>query len=390
MINRWTILFVLFFARTTMAFQFQSIAALSPLMQEAYGLSLVDIGLLIGLYLAPGVVVAIPGGTFAARFGDKRIVAASLLTMALGGILLAWGPGDWSLTAGRVLAGIGGVVTNVVMTKLVVDWFAGREISTAMAIFINSWPVGIALALLILPGLAAIGGLGMAWAVVVGTILVGFVLFVLVYRVPEGAAQGATDVRVARFPIAALFLAGMIWALYNSALAIVFSFGPALLTERGMDLVEAGSVVSLFMIVFSIAVPLGGFVADRSGRRDSVILVSLAGFALVMPLALFSGTAALPILFAVAGALFGLSAGPIVGLPSGVLSAQARAFAMGCYFTVYYAWMMAVPALAGGLADWSGTVDATIWVGTGMSIAAMICLLMFRRIARTLPASVSP
>ena len=72
--NRWVILAVLFIARTAMAFQFQSVGALSPLIIEGYDVSLADIGLLIGLYLAPGVVVAIPGGAIAGRFGDKRIV----------------------------------------------------------------------------------------------------------------------------------------------------------------------------------------------------------------------------------------------------------------------------------------------------------------------------
>ena len=74
MINRWTILFVLFFARTVMAFQFQSVAALSPFIVDSLAISIADIGILIGLYLGPGVLVAIPGGTIAARFGDKRVV----------------------------------------------------------------------------------------------------------------------------------------------------------------------------------------------------------------------------------------------------------------------------------------------------------------------------
>jgi MFS family permease len=75
MINRWTILAVLFLARTTMAFQFQGAAArCRPFLIERYGVSLVEIGLLIGLYLAPGVVVALPGGAIAARFGEKRVV----------------------------------------------------------------------------------------------------------------------------------------------------------------------------------------------------------------------------------------------------------------------------------------------------------------------------
>ena len=49
-----------------MAFQFQSIATLSPFLQQEAGLGLAEIGLLIGLYLAPGVRVAVPGGAMAA------------------------------------------------------------------------------------------------------------------------------------------------------------------------------------------------------------------------------------------------------------------------------------------------------------------------------------
>ena len=64
--KRWIILMVLFFARTTMAFQFQSVAALSPLITESLAITLVDIGLLIGLYLGPGIIVAVLGGSMAA------------------------------------------------------------------------------------------------------------------------------------------------------------------------------------------------------------------------------------------------------------------------------------------------------------------------------------
>ena len=76
-----------------MAFQFQAVAALSPLIAEDYGVSIADIGLLIGLYLAPGIIVAIPGGTIAARFGDKRIVSLCMVLMLIGGVLIGWGPG---------------------------------------------------------------------------------------------------------------------------------------------------------------------------------------------------------------------------------------------------------------------------------------------------------
>jgi len=60
--NRWGVLAVLFLVRLTMAFQFQSVAAVAPLLSGKFGVSLADIGLLIGLYFAPGVVLSLPGG----------------------------------------------------------------------------------------------------------------------------------------------------------------------------------------------------------------------------------------------------------------------------------------------------------------------------------------
>jgi len=86
--NRWSVLAVLFFARTAIAFQFQSVAAVAPLIGDVYGVGLADIGLLIGLYFAPGVLVAIPDSTLAARLGDRRVVIAAMVLMPLGGALM--------------------------------------------------------------------------------------------------------------------------------------------------------------------------------------------------------------------------------------------------------------------------------------------------------------
>jgi hypothetical protein len=62
MSGRWNILALLFAVRTAMAFQFQSTAAMAPMLRQEFGVGPAEIGLLIGLYLAPGVALAIPGG----------------------------------------------------------------------------------------------------------------------------------------------------------------------------------------------------------------------------------------------------------------------------------------------------------------------------------------
>lgn len=381
MSNRWFILFVLFLARLTMGFQFQSVAALSPLIAEHYAVSLTDIGLLIGLYLAPGVIVAIPGGALAARFGDKRIVVISLFLMLFGGAMMAYGPA-WSwFTTGRVIAGMGGVIINIVMTKMVVDWFTGREISTALAIFINSWPVGIALGLLILPMLASAGGLVTAWAAVNGLIVLGLAFFLFGYRPPEGAQTGPVEVKVSKLPVVSLVLAASIWALYNTALAMVFSFGPALLGQLGWSLTLAASATSVFMLLLSVSVPLGGILADWTGRRDTVISVSMMSYILLMPLIVYMPAWAVPVVFVLVGLLFGLAAGPIMTLPSLVLPPQSRSFGMGVFFSIYYGVMMLGPPLAGNLADRTGTIGIAFVLGTIMLLMCLAALALFRRVA---------
>ena len=136
--GRWRTLAVLFAVRAAMGFQFQSVAAVAPLLGHDLGVGLADIGLLIGLYLMPGVVLALPGGAIGAKFGDKATVLFGLALMCAGGVIMAVLPSWEAQIAGRLLAGIGGVLLNVLMSKMVTDWFGDREIATAMAIFVNS------------------------------------------------------------------------------------------------------------------------------------------------------------------------------------------------------------------------------------------------------------
>lgn len=378
--NRWTVLALLFTVRLAMAFQFQAVGAVSPALMNGFGVALADIGLLISLYLAPGIVFAVPGGEIGRRFGDKSVVLFGLALMIAGGLIMAFAASwHWQL-AGRLIAGIGGVLLNVLMSKMVTDWFAGREIATAMAIFVNSWPAGIALALVVLPALAGTGGI---FAVAMATVvfaLVGFALLALYYRPPPGqmaaAAKGAWPAGVV---LKAVLAAGCIWGLYNAALGMVFGFGTALLAERGWSLTAAGSATSLVLWMAAVSVPLGGLIADRTGRPREVML---AGFAL-FALALFAGarTESVVASFIALGLVAGLPAGPIMSLPSRVLSAEARATGMGLYFTMFYVMIVAAPIIAGRLSELAGTSRAAFDLGVAMLLACFAFLWLYERLA---------
>jgi MFS family permease len=89
--ERWLILAVLFLARTAMGFQFQAVAALSLSVVTDFSIDYTQIGLLIGIYLFPGIMIAYPGGLLGQYFGDKRIAVFGMALMAVGGLLTATG-----------------------------------------------------------------------------------------------------------------------------------------------------------------------------------------------------------------------------------------------------------------------------------------------------------
>src|SRR3954453_20255972 len=139
---RWLILLVLFIARAAIAFQFQSIPALSPILVDSLRIDYLLLGTLVGLYMLPGVIFSIPGGVLGQRFGDKQIALLGLGLMVLGGLWVAMSGTYLSASFGRVVSGVGAVLLNIVLAKMVTDWFAGREIVTAMALFVSSCASG--------------------------------------------------------------------------------------------------------------------------------------------------------------------------------------------------------------------------------------------------------
>ena len=382
--NRWGVLAVLFLVRLTMAFQFQSVAAVAPLLSGKFGVSLADIGLLIGLYFAPGVVLSLPGGAIGQKFGDKRTALIALVLMLVGSLAMALTE-LWSLQiAGRLVAGAGGVLLNVQLTKMITDWFAGKEMATAMAIFVNSWPAGVALSLLSLPLIGTAYGLAAVHLFVAALIAVGAVMAAF-YRAPEHAIAGvASSARFSVRVMMAVIVAGLIWGLFNLGFAMIFSFGPTMLVERGYTIAQSGSVISIVLWLAVFSVPLGGFVADRLKRPQFVLVAGSLLFALLMLLLAHSGVV-IPLVVAL-GLISGQPAGPMMSLPARVLEPATRALGMGIFYTLYYAAMTVGPIVAGAAAKWTGSAAAAFDFGAAVVLACPLLLWLFDHRAQALSA----
>ena len=382
--NRWGVLAVLFVVRLTMAFQFQSVAAVAPLLSGKFGVSLADIGLLIGLYFTPGIALSLPGGAIGQKFGDKRTALIALVMMLVGSLAMALTE-LWSLQiAGRLVAGAGGVLLNVQLTKMITDWFAGKEMATAMAIFVNSWPAGVALSLLSLPLIGTAYGLAAVHLFVAALIAVGAVMAAF-YRAPEHAIAGvASSARLSVRVMMAVIVAGLIWGLFNLGFAMIFSFGPTMLVERGYTIAQSGSVISIVLWLAVFSVPLGGFVADRLKRPQFVLVAGSLLFALLMLLLAHSGVV-IPLVVAL-GLISGQPAGPMMSLPARVLEPATRALGMGIFYTLYYAAMTVGPIVAGAAAKWTGSAAAAFDFGAAVVLACPLLLWLFDHRAQALSA----
>ena len=146
--RRWIILAVLFAARAATGFQFQSIGSATNLLMQDLGIGYAEIGMLLGAYLLPGVIVAFPAGLLGQRVSDKTLGLAGLVLMAVSGLALSHS-GDLRRCAGRraLIGGVGATIVILVATKMVADWFDGREIVLAMSLLQMSWPFGAMIAL---------------------------------------------------------------------------------------------------------------------------------------------------------------------------------------------------------------------------------------------------
>ncbi len=384
--QRWQILLVLFLARSSMAYQFQTIGSVGPFLIDGFRIDFTWLGTLIGLYMLPGAVVALPSGVIGQRFGARRAVIFGLFLMFAGGLLTASDSFNIVLT-GRLISGVGGVILNVMMTKMVTDWFAGREIVFAMSVFVASWPFGIALGLVTLPLVAGAWHWSTAMYLAAFVALVGLVLMAVLYRNPPRSL----DEPHAKFSIAMdsrewllVSIAGLIWGVYNVGYIVLVSFLPELFTARGYTHEDAARIVSVLGWALIIGVPLAGYIAQRVNRPNLLMalgfsLVGLASLALPF-ISAFMTT------FLLIAVVAGLPAGLIMALPSQALSPHNRAVGMGVYYAFYYASMAILPALAGRVRDLSGSPASPSLFAAGMMGLSLLGLIAFRIAQRWKPS----
>jgi predicted MFS family arabinose efflux permease len=302
-----------------------------------------------------------------------------------GGLLTCAGDTMLPLTAGRLISGAGSVLFSLVLNKMIIDWFAGREIVFAMGTLLSSWPFGIALGLMVQGRIAESFGWRTGMAIAALFCLLALVLILVVYRPPPDTAAreggGNTWWNPPDWPsLRSVLIAASAWGCLNVGLIIMFSFGASLLAVRGMSMQDAASITSIALWISIFSVPVGGYLLQRSARPRLLANLSYLAGGLAL-LALYLGI--WPVLACAAfGVVLGPGPGDLTAMPSRVLRPEHRITGLAIFATLNSAIMGIGPMIAGMLADVAHSPAAALLLGVAMMVACVPLTTLFEATLR--------
>ncbi len=366
--GEWVFVASLALARMAFGYQFQTLASLGPELIDRFGLDYASLGTLIGLYMLPGVFVALPGGLLGRRFGSRAVVGLGLALMMGGALVAVAAPEPGMIGLGRLVSGAGAVTLIVMQGKMVSDRFPGKRFMPVMGLLVGAFPVGVGLVGVTHdPLLRAFGPGGLF---VVGGALAALSLVLFLPSLQEappdrGAARWSLP---SRAECALVLVAGLVWTFYNAGFYGFLSYVPSLMAARGHGPGEAASVMAVATWATLPATVLGGWAAARFGNGPVFVLGTLGSMLATVGPALADWPLAWALVFGTVGSMH---AGVIVAV--GTLSARPenRAVGMGMFYTVYYMGGAVAPALCGAAADRVGSPTGALVAATVLAAFAL-------------------
>jgi MFS family permease len=234
------------------------------------GLTLTEVGVLVACPTAGLVLALYLWGAAADRFGERVVIACGLGAASGALAAAAWGAhGTVPLGALLVAAGAAGASVYSASGRLVMGWFGSRERGLAMGIRQTSTPLGMGVAALAMPPLAAGHGLPGAFgflAVTCAVIAALVAAFAADPVRPAAAAAGSAPnpYRLGR----------TLPRIHGSAALLVVpqftagAFALVLLVDvRGWSPVGAGRLIAAAQVLGALSRVLAGRWSDRTGSR---------------------------------------------------------------------------------------------------------------------------
>jgi MFS family permease len=292
-------------------YAYDAMSSIKSVLQTELGITSTDYGLLVSFYSFPNtfLLMAVFGGIFLDRFGIRKTGFLFTLFCALGVLITAYGTSDlfrnggvgYSLfksflpqyspelkmmILGRLLYGLGAETSIVVINKILVKWFKGKELSFAFAINLAIARLGTAAALIFSPVLIETS-FGWTTAVWAAAMLMGIgLLFFIVYMIydkrlsPKEQTGSLLDADE-KFKFSditdliknkSFIYISMLCLTFYAAVFPFQAFCPDLLHNKfGVSLKMSGTLSSLIIWGTIVFTPIFGWFVDRKGLRATLM-----------------------------------------------------------------------------------------------------------------------
>lgn len=279
-------------------------AFLIPLLHSERGLSLAQAGLLASAPTLGLVLTLIAWGALSDRIGERWVIASGLALTALAGLGAMFVSSYLALGAFFLLGGMAAASPNAASGRVVIGWFPKERRGLAMGIRQMCQPLGVAIAAISIPLLAASGGV--TAALVVPTVLcaVSAVLCAVGIvdppRPPRKASAGEAAHQLTRWrPYRETSL---LWRIHGVSMLLVVpqftisTFGLVwLVTQLHFSSLAAGIVIGVSQFAGAIGRIGVGVLSDRVGSHLRPLRwVSLAAVAVMLLMAVASALGSVP------------------------------------------------------------------------------------------------
>jgi ACS family hexuronate transporter-like MFS transporter len=342
------------------------VPVVAPEMQDRFGLSASEIGLLTSMFMLTTSLGAIPMGLAGARWGGRTLVASGILFVIGLALFAVASSYPWFLVC-RLLQGIGASAAPPVATTLMTKTVHPRYHGWTLGAFGCGQGMGVLLALLIMPSIQAAAGYratflaaaGIAALLVVASLARGELRSVP-QAVPAGTSLGAMLRSVGSVALNPRLLLLILVNIGAMALFVgVLTWTPSFLhDQRGTSLAVAAYLTAGIGLAQLLGAPFGATLMARLGKG-----VVMAGGIFLMLVA----TCLVPIAPGVAGVFVCVVVGGFLTLamlpailgsvPEVVSRDEQVGAATGYMYTVNLVATMLAPWLFGILLDAYGGAE---------------------------------
>lgn len=375
--GNWALIAVvmLLFGTAIATIQFKVPVVMGDIMANM-GMDASSASWLMSIFTFVGIILALPTGALAKRFGPKTMLLAAAAIIAAGSLLGAFAGNGMVLVVSRAIEGVAFIFVTICGPLAVQKYVAPDKIGSATGIWALWVCLGSVVGGVLTPTLYASTGFVGVWVIYAAAAVVFAIVVAVIVKNPSEALEGASDAPAEGKvgygelvkPNILLFFAAFL--VFNMTLMAVLSFGPTFMQQQGVDPTLSGFISTLSMLLAVISSPLFGALSDKLGRCKPLYLAAM----LVMgpcTLLLLTQTGPLMWVGAIVMGLVGLG-GPVMCLTS-YINVLGRPELMSIGMGV----LMLVQSLGQFLGTWLVPLllgpDVSSWMLTGI----VMCVIGF-------------